>query len=231
MRARLRQSRIVLLALSTAQLCGTALGADDKSTLGATMELFGYSSDPSAGSIEYRERAKLVVPPKLGDLPAPTEKAAEIEGWPRDAGGARKRNSDRYAKVPNAPPPEKKPGLLERIRGPRPEAAPGTDDEPGLLQRIITRRQSQTLSMEEPSRRLLTDPPAGYRQPTMDLNTVGDAGAKKSSWLNPFGLMGKSDDNDPVAQTGASGEAPTQSSGKEGFVSRMLPSFMKEGGN
>lgn len=231
MRATFRQGKFIFLAFSIAQICGTARAADDKSTIGAAMELFGYSSDPSSASIEYRERAKLVLPPKLSDLPAPTEKAAEIEGWPRDPGGARKRNSDRYAKVQNAPPPEKKPGLLERIRGPRPEAAPGTDDEPGLLQRIITKRQSQTLSMEEPSRRMLTDPPAGYRQPTMDLNAVADVGAKKSSWLNPFGLMGKNDENDPVAQTGPSQENQPQSSSKGGILSSMLPSFMKESGN
>lgn len=231
MRATLHQRKIIFLALSVAQICGTAHAADDKSTIGAAMELFGYSSDPSAASIEYRERAKLVLPPRLGDLPAPTEKDAQIEGWPRDPGGARKRSSDRYAKVPNAPPPEKKPGLLERIRGPRPEAAPGTDDEPGLLQRMIARRQSQTLSMEEPSRRMLTDPPAGYRQPTMDLNAVGEVGAKKSGWLNPFGLMGKNDENDPVAQAGDLGESQPQSGNREGFISRMLPSFMKEGGN
>jgi hypothetical protein len=231
MRATLHQRKMIFLALSVAQICGTAHAADDKSTIDAAMELFGYSSDPSVASIEYRDHAKLVLPPKLDDLPAPAEKSAQIEGWPRDPGGARKRNSDRYAKVPNAPPPEKKPGLLERIRGPRPEAAPGTDDEPGLLQRIITQRQSRTLSMEEPSRRLLTDPPAGYRQPTMDLNTVGDAGAKKSSWLNPFGLMGKNDENDPVARADNSGDLQPQSAKREGFVSRMLPSFMKEGGN
>ena len=145
MRATLHQRKIIFLALSVAQICGTAHAADDKSTIGAAMELFGYSSDPSAASIEYRERAKLVLPPRVGDLPAPTEKDAQIEGWPRDPGGVRKRSSDRYAKVPNAPPPEKKPGLLERIRGPRPEAAPGTDDEPGLLQRMIARRQKSNI--------------------------------------------------------------------------------------
>lgn len=220
-----RQCTLVFLGFSLA--CGVARADDDKSTIGAAMEMFGYSTEPSTGSIDYRERARVVLPPKQGALPAPVEKTAEIDGWPRDPGGAHKRNSDRYAKIQNAPAPEKKPGLLERLRGPKPEAAPGTDDEPGLLQRIITRRQGkQTLTMEEPARRMLTDPPAGYRQPTMDLNAVGD-GSKKTSWLNPFGVMGKSDENDPVAETGASQQAEPQSTGKSGFLSRMLPSFMK----
>lgn len=230
MRAQLRQYAFILLAFSLTQGWGQAWAADDKSTVGAAMELFGFSSDPSTGAIDYRERAKIVIPPKAGALPAPTEKASEIEGWPRDPGGARKRNSDRYAKVPNAPEPEKKPGLLERLRGPRPEAAPGTDDEPGLLQRIIHKRENnQTLSMEEPSRRLLTDPPAGYRQPTMDLNKVKDVGAKKSSWL---GILGQESENDPVARTATPSEAPQPSGGGGGgFLSSMMPSFMKESSN
>lgn len=231
MRAALRKRRILFLAFFILQADSAAHAADDKSTIGAAMELFGLSSDPGAASIDYRDRAKLVLPPKAGELPAPAEQKAEIEGWPKDPGGARKRNSDRYAKVPNAPPPEKKPGLLERLRGPRPEAAPGTDDEPGLLQRIITKRGGEKLSMEEPTRRLLTDPPAGYRQPTMDLNTVGDKGSKKSSWFNPLGVMGKNDENDPVAQTGPSQEIQPQSGAKEGFLSRIMPSFMKESSN
>jgi hypothetical protein len=227
MSAQIRRFSFVLLAFSLAQSCGGAWAADDKSTVGAAMELFGFSSDPSTASIDYRDRAKIVIPSKRSDLPAPMEKASEVEGWPRDPGGARKRNSDRYAKVVNAPEPEKKPGLLERLRGPRPEAAPGTDDEPGLLQRIIHKRESnQTLSMEEPSRRLLTDPPAGYRQPTMDLNKVKDVGAKKSKWL---GIFGNESENDPVARTAAPSEAPQPSSG--GFLSSVMPSFMKESSN
>lgn len=231
MRAQLRQYSSLLLAISLAQGCGTAWAADDKSTIGAAMELFGLSSEPGTASIDYREHAKIVVPPTVSGLPAPTQKASEVEGWPRDPGGSLKRNSDRYAKVPNAPPPEKKVGLLERLRGPKPEAAPGTDDEPGLLQRIIHKRQSQNLTMEEPPRRLLTDPPAGYRQPTMDLNTVGSGERKKSGWLNPFGGIGKNDDNDPVAQTGSSKEVQVQSTSQRGFLSSMMPSFMKESAN
>lgn len=226
MRAQLRQRTIFLLALSIAQGCGAARAADDKSTIGATMELFGISSDPAAASIDYRERPKLVIPPKLGNLPTPSEKASAVEGWPQDPGGAHRRNSDRYAKVPNAPPPEKKAGLLERLRGPKPEAAPGTDDEPGLLQRIMHKRESNAaLTMDEPTRRMLTDPPAGYRQPTMDLTKVGDVGAKKSSWLG--GIMGSENENDPVARTATPSEAPQQGGSSGGFLSSMMPSFLK----
>jgi hypothetical protein len=231
MRAQLRQPMLALLAFSIAQGCGAARAADDKSTIGAAMELLGYSSDPSTASIDYRERAKLVIPPKAGDLPTPTEKTSSVEGWPQDPGGARRRNSDRYSKIPNAPPPEKKAGLLERLRGPAPEAAPGTDDEPGLLQRIVHKRQNQTLSMEEPARRVLTDPPSGYRQPTMDLNSVAARGGKKSSWLNPFGLMSKSDDNDPVARTDPSQDGHQSTNASGGILSSMVPSFMKESSN
>lgn len=197
-----RRAAFALVGL--AAVCGgAAQAADDKSTISSVMELFGYSSDPSAASIDYHERPKLVLPPKVGELPPPRE-ASRPDGWPIDAAVTRQRNSDRYARVPNAPPPEKKPGLLERIRGPRPDYAPGTDDQPGLLQRVLqNKRADVALSSEEPSRRLLTDPPAGYRRPSMDLNKIPDTEAKKSSWWNPLSYFGNKDDKDPVAQPGA----------------------------
>jgi hypothetical protein len=229
-----RSGRFALIALAgLAAANGPATAADDKSTISAVGELFGYSSDPSAASIDYRERPKLVLPPRVGELPAPRE-GDRPDGWPSDTTTTRKRSTDRYTHVPNAPPPEKKPGLLERVRGPASDAAPGTDDEHGLLQRMLTRRGAEApVSNEEPTRRMLTEPPSGYRRPTMDLTKVPDTDPKKSSWWNPLGYFGgNNDEHDPVAQTGAGAPSqkpkPTASeSGGGGLLSSLTPSFLK----
>jgi hypothetical protein len=201
-----RSGGLALFALAglAAAASAPAKAADDKSTISAVGELFGLSSDPSAASIDYHERPKLVLPPRIGELPPPRENARPA-GWPSDTTTNRKRGSDRYAHVPNAPAPEKKPGLMERVRGPASDSAPGTDDEPGLLQRVLMRRAAveSAPSTEEPSRRMLTEPPSGYRKPTMDLGKLPETEAKKSSWWNPLGYFGNKDENDPVAETGA----------------------------
>jgi hypothetical protein len=224
--ARSRRRAAFALAGLAALCGGAARAADDKSTISSVAELFGYSSDPTAASIDYRERPKLVLPPKVGDLPPPRE-AERPAGWPSDTTTTRNRSTDRYARVPNAPPPEKKPGLLERLRGPRPDYAPGTDDEPGFFQRVLMRKRADVaLSSEEPSRRMLTEPPSGYRKPTTDLNAVSDPEFKKSSWWNPLSHFGKEDDRDPVAQPGAPTPAQQakQSGGDSGSWFR-LPHF------
>ncbi|PPD42651.1 MAG: hypothetical protein CTY15_11860 [Methylocystis sp.] len=223
-----RRAFLAVAGLAAAH-AAPALAADDKSTIGSVMELVGVSSDPAAKSIDYSERPKLVLPPRVGDLPAPKETAERPGGWPADASVARRRNSDRYAKVPNAPAEEKRVGLLERIRGPKPDYAPGTDDEPGFLQKALTAgSRSNGPVMDEPARRMLTEPPSGYRRPTQDLSKVRDPEGKKTSWWNPLSYVGGSDgnDNDPVAQT--AGTAPPQrASGGGGLLSGMMPSFLK----
>jgi hypothetical protein len=208
-----RSSRRALCAAAgLAAACGApALAADDKSTITSVMELVGVSSDPTADKIDYNERPKLVLPPRVGDLPAPQEKADRPTGWPTDAAAARRRNTDRYARVQNAPPEEKKVGLLERIRGPKPDYAPGADDQPGFLQRALNfGGRSNAPVMDEPARRMLSEPPSGYRRPTTDLARIRDADPKKNtSWWNPLSYLGgDGNDSDPVAQT--AGRAPAQ---------------------
>lgn len=228
-----RRAVFALVGLAAA-FGGPAQAADDKSTVSSVMELFGYSSDPSAASIDYRERPKLVLPPRVGELPPPREGATRPDGWPTDVATARKRSWDRFARVPNAPPPEKKPGLLERVRGPRPDYAPGTDDEPGLLQRMLMKRADTTPSTVEPDRRMLTEPPSGYRRPTMDLSKVPDTDIKKSSLWNPLSYFGGSDEKDPVAQPGAptpAAKKQTASGESGGLLSGMLPSFLRGSDN
>jgi hypothetical protein len=234
----LRRANLVVLGLAAA-CAAPAFASDDKSTVSSVMELVGVSSDPAAAKIDYNERPKLVLPPRIGELPPPREGAERPDGWPTDASAARRRNSDRYAKVPNAPPEEKKPGLLERIRG-KQNYAPGTDDEPGFLQRALSAsaRRSNEPVMEEPARRVLSEPPAGYRRPTTDLSKVRDGAAKKSSWWNPLSYLGGEaggSDSDPVAQVGAPTPAQQRGGGGAnnggGLLSGMMPTFLRGSDN
>ncbi|MCX7899192.1 MAG: hypothetical protein N2444_03770 [Methylocystis sp.] len=194
----------------------SAQAGDDKSTITTVMELVGVSSDETAATIDYSERPKLVLPPDRGALPEPSAHARP-QGWPAEMAAERRRNADRYARIGGAEP-EKKVGLLERIRGPRPTAAPGTDDEPGFLQRALSvRARADQPVWDEPSRRLLTEPPQGYRRPSQDLSKVRDTDGKKSSWWNPLSYLGGSgSDNDPVAQPGAPTPASTRAGGGAG---------------
>lgn len=229
--ARSQRRALCVLAGFAAIQAAPAWATDDKSTVTSVMELVGVSSDEGVGKIDYSERPKLVLPPSRGDLPPPREGASRPGDWPSEIATERRRNTDRYARVPNAPPEEKKKGLLERIRGPRPAAAPGTDDEPGLLQRALSAgRGSNEPVMDEPGRRMLTEPPQGYRRPTQDLNKYRSAGGAKS-WWNPMSWVGGGggSDNDPVAQTAGTstgGIAPPVSQGGGG-LSSLVPSFLR----
>jgi hypothetical protein len=162
-----RRRALLALAGLAAVAGAPAWAADDKSTISSIMELVGVSSDPSAASIDYRERPKLVLPPRAGELPSPTESSARPAGWPVDAAGARQRGSDRYARIQGAAPEERKPGLFERALS----AGAGSE---------------APAAVNEPGRRMLTDPPAGYRRPTKDVSLIADPDARKGDWWNPM---------------------------------------------
>jgi hypothetical protein len=201
--ARTGRRAIFALAGFAAAYAAPALAADDKSTIGSVMELVGVSSDPAASKIDYSERPKLVLPPRVGDLPPPREGAERPNGWPSDAQTARRRNSDRYARVPNAEPEEKK-GLLERA--------------------LSVGSSSNAPVMDEPGRRMLTEPPSGYRRPTKDLASLRDPEAKKGSWWNPMTYIGGGGD----AQTAATGPQGQQAGAESGGLlsSFQMPRFV-----
>ncbi len=170
-----RRALLALAGLAAASYGAPAQAADDKSTIGAVMELVGVSSDPSASKIDYNERPKLVLPPRAGDLPAPRENVDRPGGWPVDTAAARRRNTDRYAKVHNAEPEERQPGLFERaFSGDKTSTASAP-------------------AQGEPGRRMLTEPPSGYRRPTKDLSQMADPDAKKGDWWNPMSYFGGND--------------------------------------
>jgi hypothetical protein len=74
--ARSRRRAFCALAGLAAAYAAPALASDDKSTVGAVMDLVGVSTDQSAKNIDYSERPKLVMPPRAGELPPGTWKQA-----------------------------------------------------------------------------------------------------------------------------------------------------------
>jgi hypothetical protein len=184
-----QSQRCALCALAglAAVQAAPALAGDDKSTWSAMMEMVGASSDEGVGKIDYSERPKLVLPPSASGLPAPRERGARSGEWPTELSAERARNVNRYARVPNAPPPE----------APR----------PGMFARVLSfgsGAQPAAPAVEEPSRVMLTEPPPGYRRPTQDLNNLRETEvAKKSSWWNPLSW---GQGGDKTAATAASAE-------------------------
>lgn len=215
-----------------------ALASDDKSTMTSVMELVGVSSDDGVGKIDYSERPKLVLPPNHGVLPPPRERAERPGGWPNELSSERRRNADRYARVPNAPAEEKK-GLIGRV-GVHPAPGQGAEEEQSLLQRWIYGRKGSSVSaVEEPNRHLLTEPPPGYRRPTQDLTKLRDHEVKKSSWWNPLSWGGggggsESTPNLAAPDSRGGGEstpnlaAPdSRGGGIASTLSGMMPSFLR----
>ncbi|HEY8126293.1 MAG TPA: hypothetical protein VIF88_12855 [Methylocystis sp.] len=184
-----QSQRCAVYALTglAALLAAPAMAGDDKSTWSAMMEMVGASSDEGVGKIDYSERPKLVLPPSAGDLPPPRERSARSGEWPAELSAERRRNVNRYARVPNAPQEAPRPGMFARV-----------------LSFGSGAQQPSAPAIEEPSRVMLTEPPPGYRRPTQDLNSLHETEvAKKSSWWNPLSW---GHGGDKPAATAAAGE-------------------------
>lgn len=228
-------SRVAYLILGMAMAhSGVACAGDDKSTLKAVSDMVGLSRDEGIDKINYNERAKLVMPRDPHVLPTPRDASPKPEGWPQDASKEHRR-TDRYARAPGAEPEKPRPGLMERVRGPVSNTSAGADDEPGLLQKIITNKQrAAELEPDEPQRQLLSEPPDGYRHPSIPLREVKDTGRKNGFLGKLFG--GEGNEADPVAQTAGVNEpirqpesASNQNQGSvTSSITSWLPSFLKK---
>ena len=222
-----------LIFLNAMVFSGAACAGDDKTTFKAVSDMVGLTKDEGIDKINYNERGKLVMPRDPQVLPPPREAPAKPEGWPQDASKEHRR-TDRYARAPGAEPEKPKPGLMERVRGPATNTSAGADDEPGLLQKIITNKQrAAELEPDEPQRQLLSEPPDGYRHPSMPLKEVKDTSRKNGFLGKLFG--GEGNENDPVAQTAGVNESirkPETSQGENqsagaSSLTGWLPSFLK----
>lgn len=190
-RARVAMGRILArgglaLALTAAAGAGPARAYDDTSTVTSVLSLFGVGGDEGNDKIVYRERSKLVLPPKTNGLPEPqTHEGARPASWPVDQEVARRRGTERPA--PQA-------GLNENpARGPTKCLASSSEgnctivtdaDEP------LLGGGPKTRAAGEPSTRsYLTEPPAAFRQKVAGGSGVKDS-EKSSDWWNPGALVG-----------------------------------------
>ncbi len=136
-------------------------------------------------SIDYRERAPLVVPKNREVLPTPQPKAAErTKSWPKDQERARKEAERTRALAPRVDEVHNPVSRseLDRVRSAGGIQGPGTDascNEPlgrpcnqeafwaGLRNsKSATDDTKDLVPGKEASRKFLTDPPTGYRKPT-----------------------------------------------------------------
>jgi hypothetical protein len=143
------------------------------------------------GSIDYRERSPLVVPPKL-DLPPPAAASAEVNApnWPKDPDEARRKAAIAARKKANKDPREAArvltPSELNAHRtAPGSSAGSGDSTRPGngstgsapLLPSqlgytggflgMFKGNSSETAEFKgEPTRESLTQPPSGYQTPS-----------------------------------------------------------------
>ncbi|HVL73702.1 MAG TPA: hypothetical protein VM434_17675 [Beijerinckiaceae bacterium] len=136
--------------------------------------------------IHYRERPPLVVPPRL-DLPPPQQTSAHAEDprWPTDPDVAAARRAAAEARIP-VTEAERRRSLDDprmsaqelragrRVAG-RPDAGPGDHKygesagvwlHPDVIRSQGRKAEEPEFSGEEPNRRLLVEPPAGYRRAT-----------------------------------------------------------------
>jgi hypothetical protein len=146
--------------------------------------LFNFDSGEEKPRINYRERAPLVVPPNLSQLPAPAPRAGERnQAWPQDADVTRRQQAQERNRRPRDNEQQMSVEEMRRIRttGASPTApTPANCGESGL-ERLCdpasfwarlrearsTRDDSRDLvAGQEPPRRALTDPPRGLRTPS-----------------------------------------------------------------
>jgi hypothetical protein len=144
----------------------------------------GVIGGGAENDIEYRQRPPLVVPPGSA-LPRPQEPSSTRNAaWPNDPDVARRREEQAASRVPQFNPNWRNNPLLSqeelrRGRTARGEQAPVVAEDhnnynnqiaPIRIGRDVAARRNQadvdSLAYgSEPPRRLLTEPPVGYRRP------------------------------------------------------------------
>ncbi len=150
--------------------------------------IFGWGGGGDQPDIDYRDRPKLVVPPKM-DLPAPAAAPwASATDWPRDPDVARWRKEQVEKNKATTFIPERDShrafdphavvttdytsGMGTSLRG-KCTAGPGESCDsappPTLNWNPLTwvgiQKKPVTVLGPEPARESLTDPPVGYREP------------------------------------------------------------------
>ena len=171
---------------AAAQLVDDGRGNPFKDVLGLiTVNINPFEREKQTEApIEYRERAPLVLPPKM-DLPSPQASAGERNAaWPVDSDLIKRRKAQAEARKPQAVVPKYDRELTkqELLAGRNDNYETGSATPPHVppdnnyapmrqIQQIDAdnaRKDAQAVALagEEPDRAYLTEPPKGYRKPT-----------------------------------------------------------------
>lgn len=142
----------------------------------SVMGIVGSSKQDESGPIEYRERAPLVIPPKL-DLPPPAKPIAKSNpAWPADQEAARKKKKSEEARAMK--PNDDLAMSPEEMRKKRDIAVKPFTPDPcpdQIMGRICNQEEfwnslkvskkdytPDVVAGQEPPREYLTQPPKGY---------------------------------------------------------------------
>lgn len=163
-----------------------AQGLDGSTNLlDSAMELFGLKEEESKPEIDYRERAPLVVPPRVPDaLPPPQSSAADANpNWPKDPDIARRKREAEASRAPIVRDDPGKPLMPSELNkgkrktlgtasnAPTEPVGAGSQrdvllpDQLGFTNWLGTGNKEQMTFNGEPERENLIQPPPGYQTP------------------------------------------------------------------
>ena len=160
--------------------------------------VFSFGGDDNQPQIDYRDHARLVVPPKMELPPPAAAPTASATDWPRDPDveGIKKRKVEEtntpyvplLRRLKNGSPPSSSAvvttpytagmGPTRRcVAGPGKscDSAPGPSINWNPLTWVGVEKKTQTVLGPEPERDSLTDPPVGYRAPAEGVGVKVDS--------------------------------------------------------
>jgi hypothetical protein len=209
-------ARLLALAGAVSAIMGAsairpAFAGDDGyepiwSGLGGIIGLTTKDRDPT---IDYRERGRLVLPPKM-DLPTPVSADAQKSAaWPLDPDVERERKEkadrlsilglqsnaavkrDGHRLAPNQLRADHTaPGNTDRCAHQNHQANCGAVPFSNILENFGLAKADDVVAGQEPDRDWLTDPPKGFRVPTQNMSAQSDSGdAKKPNQRDPRALL------------------------------------------
>lgn len=145
-----RHSSLLVATGVLALLSSPVLAADDgyQDVFSSVVTAVGLMKPDAAPEIDYRERAPLVLPPKM-DLPAPSAEISHPVSWPKDPDVTRRIRAAQEGRAPS----ENLLGNRRQLMS-RDEAAKGRTDTPSP-----TNNQLSTCGWRSDSRNCLIDSP------------------------------------------------------------------------
>lgn len=209
--------RLIAVAAFTAiGSLGVVAPARADGILNSLQNLIGLGDDEQP-EITYRERAPLVVPPKMELRPPEQSKLEANPAWPKDPDVEHRKQADLLKKYPGGVPESERRRLngdratMSEMAGGRSSAKPFKNDpdeqdtfadkkHADWLRPDAMQRQNQAASKAtvvsgvEPERRYLTDPPSGMRRPSANAEfkapRLGKAGISQDD-SSPLSVLKK----------------------------------------